>query len=49
MRMVLSDQARNVLRDSIKQELNSDKDAVNFQIEIPTNLKRIRSPEVQKG
>lgn len=43
MRIVLTDRARNVLRDSIKQELNSDKDAVNFQIEIPANLKTIES------
>lgn len=43
MRTVLTDQARSALRDSIKQELNSDKDAVDFQIEIPADLKRIES------
>lgn len=38
IRVILTNRARNVLREKISEVLNSEKDAVDFQIQIPAKL-----------
>lgn len=49
MRIVLANQARDILRENINNILNDHKNLVNYKIEISANLKRIGAPEVQRG